>query len=43
MSDIAYIYEIKNKYYIEQPYTYIYKITKEIYDDINNKIWIYNR
>lgn len=34
-SSIAYVYKTKDKYYIEQPYSGIWEITQESYDNID--------
>lgn len=34
-SSVAYSYKIKDKYYIEQPYSGIWEITQESYDNID--------
>ncbi|MEG0021128.1 MAG: DUF5301 domain-containing protein, partial [Oscillospiraceae bacterium] len=33
-SSVAYVYKIKNRYYIEQPYVGIWEITKEPYNKV---------
>lgn len=35
-SSVAYVYKIKDRYYIEQPYNIIWEITQESYDNIDS-------
>lgn len=37
-SSIAYVYKTKNRYYIEQPYSGIWEITQDLYDNIDTLI-----
>ena len=35
---IVYLYDKKGNYYLEQPYSGIWKLKDEVYDEINEKI-----
>lgn len=37
-SSIAYVYKTKDRYYIEQPYSGIWEITQDLYDNIDTLI-----